>query len=157
LGHSRAPLVSFLEKGVSVGLGSDSVASNNTCDILEEARFAVLFARAGTELANVGEMLSAHEALRLATIGGARALGRQEQIGTLQPGLPADFAVVSLGGRHQAPSYDPADTLIFSSSGQDVVLTVVAGREIYREGTITTIDETRLRSRLREIVERLSS
>jgi cytosine/adenosine deaminase-related metal-dependent hydrolase len=157
LGHSRAPLVSFLKNGVSVGLGSDSVASNNTCDLLEEGRFAVLFARAGTDLANVGGMLSANEALRLATIEGAQALGLKEQVGTLQPGRHADFAVVSLGGRHQVPSYDPADTLVFSSSGQDVVLTVVAGREVYREGSITTIDESRLRARLGEISERLSS
>jgi cytosine/adenosine deaminase-related metal-dependent hydrolase len=167
LGHGVAPFARFLEKRIAVGLGSDSVASNNTCDLLEEARFALLLARSDSS-ANVGaantpgdedgrenHRLNAEQVLDTATLGGARALGLQEQIGQLREGLQADFAVVALDGPHQIPSYDPASTLIFASSGRDVSLTVVAGREIYRNGHITTVDEDRLRARMKEIAEKL--
>jgi 5-methylthioadenosine/S-adenosylhomocysteine deaminase len=139
LGHGRAPLGKFLKAGVIVGLGSDSVASNNTCDILEEARFATLLARAG------GSDITATDALKTATLCSG-----------LTEGAQADLAVVSLRGVHQTPSYDPVATLIFSSSGRDVVLTVVAGREVFRAGRVTTVDEDRLRARMEEISAKLS-
>jgi len=138
LGHGRAPLAKFIQGGVAVGLGSDSVASNNSCDILEEARFATLLSRAA------GEHMSATEALEAATNGGQ-----------LSEGAPADFTAVSLTGAHQTPSYDPVATLIFSSSGRDVLLTVVAGREVYRNGRVSNVDEDRLRARMVEISRRL--
>jgi 5-methylthioadenosine/S-adenosylhomocysteine deaminase len=89
--------------------------------------------------------------------GGARALGRQEQIGKLQLGFQADFAIVSLAGAHQIPAYDPVSALIFSSSARDVVLTVVAGKEVYRDGRVPTVDEDRLRARMKEIGEKLAA
>lgn len=138
LGHGRAPFAKFLEAGLAVGLGSDSVASNNTCDILEEARFATLMARAD------GAHVTASEALRAANFGGQ-----------LTEGAPADLAVVSLTGVHHLPSYDPIATLIFASSGRDVILTVVAGREVYRDGRVSSVDEDRLRARMSEISEAL--
>jgi 5-methylthioadenosine/S-adenosylhomocysteine deaminase len=156
LGHGVVPFFRFLEKEIAVGLGSDSVASNNTCDLLEEARFALLLARAqATGGTRAPESLPAAEVLEVATHGGARALGLDGQIGELKEGLQADFAVVSLTGVHQTPAYDATDTLIFSSSGRDVILTVVAGREVYREGRVTTVDEERLRARMNEIAEKL--
>lgn len=154
LGHGRAPFRKMIEKGIAVGLGSDSVAANNTCDLIEEARFAVLLARSE----NVdGSFLSSAEIMRVATAGGAQALGLGEQIGQLQEGLQADFTVVSTGSSQQIPSYDPSSTLLFASSGRDVILTVVAGQEIYREGRVTTVDEDRLRARMKEIAEKLNA
>ena len=152
LGHGIAPLNQFVEHGIAVGLGSDSVASNNTCDLLEEARFALLTARAST----TGSNLTPADALRLATAGGARALGLEKETGELREGLQADLAVVSLDGLHQVPSYNPISTLIFSSSGSDVVMTMVAGREVFRDGRITTVDEQRLRFQVKEIAQRLA-
>jgi cytosine/adenosine deaminase-related metal-dependent hydrolase len=70
-------------------------------------------------------------------------------------GAQADLAVVSLTGAHQMPSYDPVATLIFASSGRDVILTVVAGREVYRDGRVSNVDEDRLRARMLEISHRL--
>lgn len=134
LGHGRAPFARFLESGISVGFGSDSVASNNTCDILEEARFATLIARAG------GGLVPNADAVRVATFGR-----------DLSEGALADLAVVSLTGVHQLPSYDPIATLIFASSGRDVILTLVAGREVYRDGRVLNVDEERLRARMFEI------
>ena len=152
LGHGVAPFMKMVEKGIDVGLGSDSVVSNNTCDLLEEARFALMLARSGGACS-----LKSDDVLHAATLGGARSIGLAGQIGELRPGLQADFAVVSLGGVHQIPSYGPADTLIFASSGRDVTMTVVAGREVYRDGRVTTVDEERLRARMWEIAMKLQT
>lgn len=155
LGHGRAPLAAFMESELKVGLGSDSVASNNTCDLLEEARFAVLMSRSA-EISLSGELTSAERALFLATLGGARALGLEDETGSLEIGKQADLAIVSLGGAHQVPIYDPAAALIFASSGRDVLLTMVAGREVYRDGRVLHADEERLHARLEEIAGKVS-
>lgn len=154
-GHGRAPLMSFLRAGVQTGLGSDSVASNNACDVLEEARFALLSSRAACERFEDGSMLDASTILRAATLGGAQALGLEGQTGALEEGLQADLAVFSLEGAHQKPVYDPATALVFSSSGRDCVFTVVAGREVFLEGRVTTIDEDDMRARADDIARRL--
>jgi cytosine/adenosine deaminase-related metal-dependent hydrolase len=156
LGHGRAPFAAMLGAGLSVGLGSDSVAANNNCDLLEEARFAALASRAAGDKLSDGQMVSAEDVLRAATLGGAHALGLGRRVGALAAGLEADFAVVGLGGAHQRPVYDPASTLVFSSSGRDVLLTVVAGRELFRDGRVTTVDEDRLRARILEIRSKLA-
>jgi 5-methylthioadenosine/S-adenosylhomocysteine deaminase len=156
LGHGRAPLAAMLEAGVSVGLGSDSVASNNVCDLLEEARYALLASRAAFESAGGGQMLDANDALRLLTCGGASALNMQGVTGSLGEGLEADFVAVRLDAAHQTPSYEPSAALVFSSSGRDVMLTVVAGREVFRDGRVTTLDEEELRARLLDVARRLA-
>jgi cytosine/adenosine deaminase-related metal-dependent hydrolase len=155
LGHGVAPFGKIVEKGIAVGLGSDSVASNNTCDLLEEARFALLLARSVANHNQANPTLNCEDLLRAATFEGARSLGLEEQVGVLKRGFQADFAAVSLDGAHQIPSYGVADTLILASSGRDVNLTVVAGREVYRDGRVTTVDEDRLRARMHEIAAKL--
>ncbi len=147
LRHGHGPFASFIAHGINVGLGSDSVASNNTCDILEEARFATLMARP----------VSATQALFAATLGGARALGIDSQVGALSEGMQADVAIVSLNGAHQQPMTDPEDTLIFSSSGRDVIVTIVAGQEVFRDQKITTASEAEIYRSVREIRTRLDS
>lgn len=171
LRHGRAPLGKFLEQKVKVGLGSDSVASNNTCDILEEARFATLLARmsesqAATFANNVArdedllpalpdgrasDTMTATDALFTATLGGACALGLDDQIGALKAGMQADIAIVTLAGPHQIPARDPAEALIFSSSGRDVIMTIIAGKEVYRDGRVTAVDEGSFGRQLRVI------
>ncbi len=149
LGHGRAPFAKFLDADIAVGFGSDSVASNNTCDILEEARFAVLLSRATQR----DTTINAAQALAVATTGGARCLSFDG--GQLTEGAQADLAVISLTGVHQTPNDEPATTAIFASSGRDVVLTVVAGREVFRDGHVVGVDEERLRARMHEIREKL--
>jgi cytosine/adenosine deaminase-related metal-dependent hydrolase len=157
LGHGRAPFASFLAKGITVGFGSDSVASNNTCDIIEEARFATLMSRADEAKLKRKGMVSASQALTVATMGGARCLSLSDQVGELRAGLEADLAIISLKDTHQLPVYDPIASTIFSSSGHDVVLTVVGGREVYRDGRLIGVDEERLRARMGEIKSQLMS
>ncbi len=162
LRHGRAPFAKFLAADLKVGLGSDSVASNNNCDILEEARFATLLARVGgtdfslcddSEPPQTG--IGATDALFAATLGGARALGLDREIGSLREGMQADLAVVGLDGMHQQPVTNPVDTLIFSSSGRDVRMTMVAGKEIFRDGTVAAANQNDLRSRLNVVRDKL--
>jgi cytosine/adenosine deaminase-related metal-dependent hydrolase len=164
LGHGRAPFSNFIAQGLNVGLGSDSVASNNTCDILEEARFATLLARLPSDtvdpfrggLPPAHDVVSAEQSLFAATLGGARALGLDNQIGALADGMQADITVVGLDGPYQQPVRDPASALIFSSSGRDVLMTIVAGREIFRDGKVGT-DESEYRTRTEMVRARLDS
>ncbi len=127
-GHGYAPFERFQDAGIAVGLGSDSVASNNVCDLLEESRFAAFAAR-NREGSN--RFISAREVLEAATLGGAKALGLDHLIGTLEPGKQADLAVVSLDNIAQQPVTDIHAALVFSSNARDVVMTMVAGSEIY--------------------------
>ena len=127
-GHGYAPFESFLDAGINVGLGSDSVASNNVCDILEESRFAALSAR---NRPGSRRFITANEMLETATLGGAKALGLDAQIGTLEPGKQADITVISLAHTAQQPIHDVHTALVFSSNARDVIMTIVAGKTIH--------------------------
>jgi 5-methylthioadenosine/S-adenosylhomocysteine deaminase len=141
LGHGVAPYPELREAGVRVGLGTDSVGSNNRLDLLEEARIAALLHRG--RLASY-DFLSPADLLRLVTIDGARALGMEERVGTLEPGKDADLCAVSLAAPHVRPVHDPAAALFHAARGTDVVMTAVRGRVLYREGRVLTLDETAL-------------
>ena len=133
LGHGVANLAGFLDAGIRVGLGSDSVASNNRMDILDEARVALLFGRA------VGRQWNAFPAtmgLELATISGARALGLDGEIGALVVGRSADLAAFPLDGAHVQPVQDPESALLFAASGRGATLVTVAGSELVRNGRL---------------------
>lgn len=167
LRHGQAPYSKFVANDIAVGFGSDSVASNNTCDMLEEGRFAALLSRTGGEVVDNASgggadnndsqpVIEAEDVLRTATLGGARALNLQGRIGVLAAGMDADLTIVRLDEAHHLPVYDPAAALVFAAGGRDVVLTVVAGREVYREGRVTTVDEDRVRERMREMSKRLT-
>jgi cytosine/adenosine deaminase-related metal-dependent hydrolase len=156
LGHGRAPFATFVKREVKVGFGSDSVASNNTCDLLEEARFAILTARASEHAGSSVQMLGTEIALQTSTLGGSLALGFESQTGALFKDAQADITVVSLDGAHQTPVFNPATALIFASSSRDVLMTIVAGREVYSDGHVLTVDEEHLRARMLEIRDKLS-
>jgi len=151
-GHGYAPFERLVDAGIPVGLGSDSVASNNVCDILEEARFAAFAARSR---ADRSRFVSAAQALEAATIGGAKALRMDDKIGSLEPGKQADIAVVSLANIAQQPVSDIHAALVFSSNARDVRMTIVAGRELYRDDIVRSVDEVQIHARLGEIGEKL--
>jgi len=181
LRHARAPFAKFLAADLRVGLGSDSVASNNNCDILEEARFATLLSRLPSPSGRGGggegpsavnpspnslpkgegktgnAEINAEQALFAATLGGARALGLDNQIGSLTEGMQADLIAVALDGAHQQPATNPVDALIFSSSGRDVRMTMVAGKEVYRDDKVTTANEFELQSQLQTTRQKIDS
>src|SRR5438876_332006 len=110
-GHGVAPLLPMLAAGIPVGIGSDSVASNNRMDILDEARLAVLTHRAATRR---HDAFGAHQALALATIGGARALGLDDHIGSLEDGKDADLAAFRIDIARTTPVGDPYSAALFA-------------------------------------------
>lgn len=152
LGHGAAPYPALRDAGVRVGLGTDSVGSNNRLDLLEEARFASLLHRAQHRSHDI---LPAEELLRLCTLEGARALGLEGRIGTLEPGKDADLCAVSLAAPHARPVHDPVSALFHAARGADVVLTAVRGEVLYRDGRVLTLDVEALGEALEEGAERL--
>jgi 5-methylthioadenosine/S-adenosylhomocysteine deaminase len=137
LGHGVAPVAELLSAGVRVGLGSDSMASNNRMDIIAESRQAALAQRARSGRV---ELLCANEAVALATVGGARALGLDGHIGTLEPGKQADLAAFAVPDE-RLPVHDPRDALVWALAGEPAALTVVAGRALVRDGRLVSSDD----------------
>jgi 5-methylthioadenosine/S-adenosylhomocysteine deaminase len=131
LGCGVAPLAELRAAGVRVGVGTDSPASAPSFDFFEELRSVVLSARARAARPDV---LSAREALELGTLGSARALGLDGEIGSLVPGKRADLAVVSLEGSAYLPFEDPAAAVVFGGSPDRVVATYVDGEARYERG-----------------------
>jgi cytosine/adenosine deaminase-related metal-dependent hydrolase len=131
LGHGIAPLLEVLSAGIDVGIGSDSMASNNRMDLLGEARVALLMQRAriGTH-----EALSAADVLELVTMGGACALGLADEIGSLEVGKSADLAAFEIGSA--TPTYDPAVAAVFSIDGSRAKFVAVAGIPVVENGRL---------------------
>jgi len=125
LGHGIAPLMELLDARIPVGLGSDSMASNDRMDLLDEARTAVLAQRARTHRPDV---LPATQALHLLTVGGARALGLDARVGSLEPGKDADLAAFALP--ESMPDADPVALLIFGLVDRRAVLVTVKGQRL---------------------------
>jgi cytosine/adenosine deaminase-related metal-dependent hydrolase len=138
LGHGTAPLVELLAAGAVVGLGSDSVASNNRMDLLDEARLAILAQRARLRR---HDALTAAAALELATLGGARALGLADRVGTLEVGKEADLAAFRLDEPRGMGAGDVAATLVYALGGRPASLVAVAGRELVRDGRLLTQED----------------
>jgi 5-methylthioadenosine/S-adenosylhomocysteine deaminase len=138
-GHGIAPLLPLLAAGIRVGIGSDSVASNNRMDILDEARLSVLIHRAA---ARRHDAFGAHDALQLATIGGARALGIDARVGSLEVGKDADLAAFSTTSPRTIPVGDPYSAAIFALPGRSAELVTVRGRVLVEGGRARGSDKT---------------
>ncbi len=131
LGCGIAPLHALRAAGLRVGIGTDGVSSVPSHDFFEELRTVLALARARDERADA---LSAAEALELATLGGARALGLASEIGSLVPGKRADIAVVSLSGSPYLPWEDPATAVVYGGAPERVLATLVDGEARYERG-----------------------
>lgn len=152
LGCGIAPLVDLLRAGVRVGLGTDSPASSNIMDMFDEMRAMLLLHRATERDVSV---LDAQRCVRIATLGGAEALGVQADVGSLEPGKFADFIAVDVAGSHFAPIVDPHSALVYGANQDDVRLTVVGGRELFRDGDFFTLDERVVRRAADDVRARL--
>jgi len=137
LGSGIAPIVKLLEQGVSVSLGADGAACNNRLDMFTEMRSAALLQKA----LHGPEVLPASRALRMATIDGARALGLDAEIGSIEAGKRADLALVRLDGLHSTPVEDVISALVYSAQPDDVEAVVIDGECVLRDRKLLTIDE----------------
>lgn len=128
LGGGIAPISDFQEAGLRVGLGTDSLASNNILDMFDEMRMCIFLQRAHKSDARC---MSAQQALELATMGGAQVLGMEEDLGSLEPGKRADVIAVDMEYSQFSPIDDPVSALVYGANQQDVFFTMVDGEVIY--------------------------
>jgi 5-methylthioadenosine/S-adenosylhomocysteine deaminase len=138
LASGIAPVVKMLAAGLAVGLGTDGPAgSNNDFDLLEEADLA---AKLQKVTSGNPQALAASEALEMLTIRGARALGMEREIGSIEPGKRADLIVMRLDRPHAEPLYNVTSQIIYALKGADVRDVMVNGRPILRDGQSLTLD-----------------
>ena len=137
LASGTAPVTGYLGAGVALGLGTDGAASNNDLDMFEAMRLASFLAKHATRDPRV---VGAGTALEMATLGGARALGMDDRIGSLEAGKLADLITVRMNRAGQTPLYDPVSHLVYTTRGDDVDTTIVHGKVLMRGRVVRTLD-----------------
>jgi 5-methylthioadenosine/S-adenosylhomocysteine deaminase len=138
LGSGIARVSEMLSRGISVSLGADGAACNNRLDMFTEMRTAALLQKA----LHGPQVLPAARALRMATIDGARAMGLEKEIGSLEIGKRADVILVDLDQLHCSPKQDVISSLVYSAQPFDVHATIIDGRIVMRERELVTMDES---------------
>ncbi|HEV8428719.1 MAG TPA: 5'-deoxyadenosine deaminase [Pyrinomonadaceae bacterium] len=151
LGSGIAPVVKLLEQGISVSLGADGAACNNRLDMFTEMRTAALLQKA----LHGPEVLPANRALRMATIDGAKALGLDAEIGSIEIGKRADLAVVKLDRLHSTPVEDVVSAVVYSAQPDDVDSVLIDGEFLLRDGKLVTLDERETIDSARSEVDKL--
>jgi 5-methylthioadenosine/S-adenosylhomocysteine deaminase len=152
LASGTAPVTGFLRAGMAVGLGTDGAASNNDLDMFEAMRVASLLHKLQTMDPRV---VGAGTALEMATMGGARALGMDRAIGSLERGKRADLIVVDVSSARQTPLYDPVSHLVYTTRGTDVRHTIVHGRVLMRDRKVLTLNAPAVLADAREWIPRV--
>jgi 5-methylthioadenosine/S-adenosylhomocysteine deaminase len=137
LASGFCPVAELLDAGVNVALGTDGAASNNDLNLLGEMRTAALLAKGIAGRANA---VPAEQALRMATLNGAKALGLGGEIGSLTVGKAADIVAVDLGDPHTQPLYHPCSQLVYAASSHQVRHVWISGRQVLRDGAPLTLD-----------------
>ena len=152
LGSGLAPVAEMRSRGISVSLGADGAACNNRLDMFDEMRLAATLQAVRRQPG----ALTARDALWMATREGARALGLDSDIGSVEVGKRADLILVDRDRTHVSPDVDPYSTLVYASRGNDVKLTVVDGRALARDGALTAEDAGAIVAEGREAARRLA-
>lgn len=152
LGCGIAPLSDLLAAGVRVGIGSDGCASNNTLDLFRTMDFAAKLHKVATGDPTAA---AAETVLRMATIEGARALGLDGEIGSLEAGKKADLVLLDCNRPHLVPMYRPASHLVYAARGGDVATVVIDGEIVYEQGRMTTVDTADVLARARRAGEKI--
>ncbi len=148
LASGIAPVVRMLAAGMAVGIGTDGSASNNDVDMFGEMGTAARIHKVATMDPTA---MDAATTLHAATMGGARALGAERMIGSLEPGKKADCIVLDLDQPHLTPVYSPVSHLVYAARGSDVTDSVIGGRLVMEERRLLTLDEPAILARMREM------
>jgi 5-methylthioadenosine/S-adenosylhomocysteine deaminase len=154
LASGFCPVERLWQAGVNVAVGTDGAASNNDLDLLGETRTAALLAKA---VAGSATALDAHRALRMATLNGARALGLESDIGSIELGKYADMVAFDLSGLAQQPVYDPVSQLIYATGRDCVQHLWVGGKQLVEDRRLTRLDEQQLIANAKAWGERIAS
>ena len=152
LASGAAKIVDLRRAGVTVGLGTDGAASNNDLDMFEALRQAAFLAKLQT---SDPRAIPARTALEMATIDGARALGLDREVGSIETGKRADVITVSMAAARQTPMYDPLSHLVYTTRGDDVRTTIVNGRVLMRDRRVLTLNEAAVLSEARALAEKV--
>ena len=152
LGSGIAPLAAFRAAGVRVAIGTDSAASNNNLDILDELRVAALLTKA---VSGDATELSAHAALRMATLDAAITLGLGQETGSIEAGKSADLTCIDLQNYNSQPVYDAASQVVYTARADQVSDVWVAGKHQLDAGRLTGIDAGKLLARCQEWRQRI--
>jgi 5-methylthioadenosine/S-adenosylhomocysteine deaminase len=146
----------MIADGIRLGIGTDGAASNNDLNVWEEIDTA---AKLHKLISKDPRVVSAQQAFEMATIGGARALHMENEIGSIEKGKRADLVIVDLDTLNQTPHYSIYSDLVYSTKAADVRTVIVEGRTVVRDGQLLTLDERRIKERARvyrlKIVESL--
>lgn len=137
LASGICPLTDLLKAGVNVSLGTDGCACNNTCDMFLEMRLAALVHNTPDNPAPI----RAETTLEMATINGAKALGLEDTIGSLEVGKRADFVAINTNKAPLQPCLDPVSNVVYATTGRDVHVVVVDGQLLVEQGKVLTMDE----------------
>ncbi len=148
-----SPVPEMLKQGVRMGLGTDGAASNNDLNMWEEIRLAALLHKGVNYDPTV---MSAPTVMRMATIGGAEAVGLDHLVGDIVVGKRADLIQMDLSGAHMTPLYDVISHLVYAVSGSDVVTTIVDGNILMEDGRVLTLDAEKVRRKANEIAARIT-
>ena len=140
LGSGIAPVSAYLKKGLKVALGTDGASSNNNLNMMEEMHMAAMIARGSSRDANA---ISAADIIRMATYEGAQAQ-RREHCGKLCEGWKADLIVIDTNKAHLQPDFNTLSNIVFSAQSSDIVLNMIDGRVVYRDGEFTFIDQEKV-------------
>jgi 5-methylthioadenosine/S-adenosylhomocysteine deaminase len=154
LASGAAKVVAMRRAGVVVGLGTDGAASNNDLDMFEAMRQAAFLAKLQT---SDPRAVPARTALEMATIEGARALGLESQVGSIEPGKRADVITVAITAARQTPMYDPLSHLVYTTRGDDVRTTIVNGRVLMRDRHVITLDEAAVLREARALADQVKA
>jgi 5-methylthioadenosine/S-adenosylhomocysteine deaminase len=152
LASGFCPVAKLLAAGVNVALGTDGAASNNDLNLLAEMRTAALLAKG---IAGSASAVPAEAALRMATINGAKALGIDDQTGSLEPGKAADIVAVDLGNPHTQPLYHACSQMVYAASSHQVTQVWIQGRQVIRDGTPLTLEPDAILAAARRWQERI--
>jgi len=152
LGMGVPKINQLIRLGITVGVGTDGPASNNTLDMFETMKIASLFQKASYL---DPEVLPAETVLRMATIDGARALGLDKEIGSLEAGKRADIILLDLNKPHLTPCHDIYANIVYAANGSDVDTVVLDGKIVMREREVRTVKEENVKEKARHTASRL--
>lgn len=154
LASGFCPVDKLLKAGVNVALGTDGAASNNDLDLFSELKTAALLAKA---VSGNAAAVDAHTALRMATLNGAKALGIDDKVGSLEVGKHADITAIHIGDLDLQPIYNPASQLVYANVGHRVSHVWVNGRCLMQNRELLTINERELKSKARHWQEKIQN
>ncbi|MEQ1911772.1 MAG: amidohydrolase [Vicinamibacterales bacterium] len=152
LASGTAPVLKYIAAGVNLSLGTDGAASNNDLDMFEAMRQASFLAKLSSGNPTA---VPAQVALDMATIGGAKALGMDKMIGSIEPGKRADLITVSMSTARQTPMYDAVSHLVYVTRGDDVRNTIVNGRVLMRDRRVSTLNEVDVLSQAKALAQKV--